>query len=98
MAQSEGDFVKVPRGIDDPVRILWWRVDEFVPVMVGLLVGFIVQQLLLCSLIGLICIRYYKRFNNSAADGLPLHFFYWCGYVKGKGWSFINPFIRRFYP
>jgi conjugal transfer pilus assembly protein TraL len=98
MASTDSDYVKVPRGIDDPPRLLLWRVDEMLPLMVALCVGFMIGQLLFCLILGIIAVRYYKKFNNNTADGLPLHFCYWIGYVKGKGYSFKNPFIRRFFP
>jgi len=98
MAEVSNDVVKIPRGIDDPPRLLVVRVDEALPILVGVLVGFMVGQLTLCAVVGVLVYRYQKRFNENAPDGTPLHVLYWLGYIKCKGWSFPNPFIRRFLP
>ena len=98
MADTTNDYVTVPRGIDDPPILLFARVDEILPFLVGIVIGFMVGQLMLCMVVGLVATKYFKRFNTNSPDGLPLHILYWLGYINSKGWSFLNPFIRRFYP
>jgi len=98
MAAKTHDYEKIPRGVDDPSRLLIWRGDEIIPFLVLVCIGFFIQHLFLCILFGVISVRYYKKFNDNAADGYLLHMMYWWGFVKGSGHSFKNPFIRRWYP
>lgn len=90
--------VPIPRDIDEPVTLLLWRADEFVPFFLVVTLGMLLGQLLLSLLLSWMTVRGYRRFRDHRPDGVMLDACYWYGLIPGPGRSFPNPWIRIFYP
>ena len=89
---------KIPKYIDDPPHLLMWSADEFVPIIIALVVGIFADQKLIFLAVGELGVKLYRRYRDGRPDGLPLHALYWIGLYPSKAWSMPNPFIRRFFP
>jgi conjugal transfer pilus assembly protein TraL len=48
--------------------------------------------------LGVIAVKFYRRFRDNRPDGYTLHAIYWLGLLPSKALTIPNPFIRRFYP
>lgn len=90
--------VKIPRHADEPPHLLLWSVDEIAPILLGMCIGIMVRQMLLCMLIGFFMTSQYKRVRDNNPDGFFLHYLYWYGVPVCKSKQFVNPFIRNFIP
>ena len=91
--------VYIPQRVDETPNLLIWSMDEAVPILLGLVVGIMLGQALICSLVGLVMTYWYRKYRGSHPDGFFVHIFYWYG-VPGlsRGRLFVNPFCRRFLP
>ena len=90
--------VPIPRGVDEPVTLLLWRADEFVPFFLVVALGMLLGQLLPALLLSWFTVRTYRRFRNHRPDGIVLDDLYWFGLSPDRGKSYPNPWIRTFYP
>lgn len=77
MQESEYDKYVILRYLDNPVRILFWTIDEmlivFAPIAIGFISGFPGISLIIATL-GYLGLRYIKtHFGN----GLLRHAIYW---------------------
>lgn len=90
--------VRIPRRVDDPPHLLLWSADELVPMLLGLVIGIVIQKALICFLIGLAVTKLYARFRDNHPDGFLLHIIYWCGFLHTKARSMKNPFVRQYLP
>ena len=88
----------LPESIDDPITLLLWRADEFVPMALVLMAGMLVGQVLASLLIGLITVKCYRKYRDTRPDGHVLHALYWVGCLNSRARSIPNPFIRQFLP
>lgn len=88
----------LPKSIDDPITLLLWRADEFVPMALLLMTGMLVGQVLASLILGLITVRYYRKYRDNRPDGYVLHALYWAGCLNSRARTIPNPFIRRFLP
>lgn len=92
------EAVKIPRRIDEPPNLLLWTLDEFIPPIVGLLFGLMVNHALPCMFLGFIATSFYRRYRDGHPDGYFVHMaYYYLGFPL-KGRSFVNPFIKEFLP
>lgn len=92
------NVVEMPNGIDDPQIVMLWSIDEFGPIAICFIVGFLFEKVLLMLVVGLIMVKFYRRFRDGKQDGVITHATYWFGLLNNKGYSFINPYIRRWFP
>ena len=90
--------VAIPKTIDDPIHLLLWSADEIVPFMVCMLTGMLIDQFIPALAIGVIAVKFYRRFRDNRPDGYTLHAIYWLGLLPSKAITIPNPFIRRFSP
>jgi conjugal transfer pilus assembly protein TraL len=90
--------IKIPLTVDNPPYLLLWSVDEMAPPLLGLCIGVLLGKAFLCVAIGFLAMKLYRRFRDNNPDGYFLHALYQCGFVGGKSYSMINPFIKRLYP
>lgn len=97
----------IPERQDDSIQILFWSIEEFMPVMFGLTFGLFlggIKNIALCLGGGLLIAYLYRRTTLNNLPGLMLHLMYRYGIpVGGKQKnaptrSFINPFIKRLFP
>lgn len=90
--------VKIPSRVDEPPHILLWSADEMLPMLMGLGIGIVIGQAMICFLIGLVVTKLYARFRDNHPDGFLLHLIYWSGFLHTKARSMLNPFVRRYLP
>ena len=88
----------IPKYIDDPITLLIWSADEFVPFAAVLLIGMLIGQLSIALVLSALVIKAYRRFRDNRPDGFPLHAAYWVGLLPSSAISMPNPYIRRFLP
>ena len=92
------DPIPLPKYIDDPITLLIWSADEFVPFAAVLLIGMLIGQLSIALILSALVIKAYRRFRDNRPDGFPLHAAYWVGLLPASAVSMPNPYIRRFLP
>jgi conjugal transfer pilus assembly protein TraL len=90
--------VTIPKHIDDPVTLLVWSADEFVPAAFLMMLGMLIGQLLIMLILSVIVLKAYRRFRDNRPDGYALHAAYWIGMLPSQAITIPNPFIREFYP
>ena len=90
--------ITLPKYIDDPITLLIWSADEFVPFAAVLLIGMLIGQLSIALILSALVIKAYRRFRDNRPDGFPLHAAYWAGLLPSSAVSMPNPYIRRFHP
>lgn len=90
--------IPLPKYIDDPITLLIWSADEFVPFAAVLLIGMLIGQLSIALILSALVIKAYRRFRDNRPDGFPLHAAYWAGLLPSSAVSMPNPYIRRFLP
>jgi conjugal transfer pilus assembly protein TraL len=90
--------VPIPRHVDEPVTLLIWRADEFVPFFLTLMIGMLLGHLGLALIAGIFCVKAYRRIRDNHPDGVLTDMLYHYGLIPGRGLSFPNPWIRRFHP
>lgn len=90
--------VRIPDRIDEPPNVLFWRLDEVMPIGVGLVAGVLLAQLTICLIAGLVLARFYRRFCDNKPDGYLLHAVYWhMGAIGSKNTrSMPNSYEREF--
>lgn len=71
------DPIAIPAHIDEPPYVMFWRLDEVMPIGIALVVGVLMAQLTLCLIAGLITARFYRRYCDNRPDGYLLHALYW---------------------
>lgn len=91
-----GEPVKIPTMIDQPETILLWEADEFVPVAVLFVLGFIVKQIILSIILGYVFTKVIRKYKDVRPDGFMLHWLYWIGISSEKGHTIRNSFIKTF--
>jgi len=88
----------LPKGIDDPLQILLFRIDDLLPFLIALFVGVLTEQLTGCLLCGLLLVRVFRRFRENRLEGWLQHQLYWLGLWPLAGRTLRNPFQRRYVP
>ena len=90
--------VEMPRHVDDPPSLMFWRIDDVTPFFMLLIIGIFINQPLILVVLGFFAVRLYGRFRESRADGYALHGLYWFGLMPITRRTIPNPFIRRYLP
>lgn len=90
--------VRIPTRADDPPHMLLWSADEIMPIIGGLGIGIVLDQVLICVVIGAITTNLYKRFRDLHPDGFLMHIAYHYGFGFSRSASMINPFIKNLLP
>lgn len=90
--------VRIPTRADDPPHMLLWSADEIMPIIGGLGIGIVLDQVLICVVIGAITTNLYKRFRDLHPDGFLMHLAYHYGFGFSCSASMINPFIKNLLP
>ncbi|EKT4478446.1 MULTISPECIES: type IV conjugative transfer system protein TraL [Pseudomonas] len=91
------DFIQLPHEVDGPPMLLFWTLDEILPVISMLFVGIVVGKLLPMLILGIIIMHFYQKLLNANPDGLAMHLMYWyCGITVGRKLTIPNPFSREF--
>lgn len=90
--------VRIPRRIDEPPHVLLWSADELAPLIIGLVVGMIIEKALICTVAGWLVTTLYSRFRDNHQDGYLLHLIYKIGLLQTKSKTMANPFTKNFFP
>lgn len=90
--------ITIPKHIDDPVTLLVWSADEFVPAAFLMMLGMLIGQLLIMLILSVVVIKAYRRFRDNRPDGYALHAAYWIGMLPSQAITIPNPFMGEFYP
>jgi len=88
-------MMKIPQYLHRPLQVLWWESDEFVVVMLGLILWLLFGGYYFI-LIGLIVPFFYSRFKKRHSRGFFGHLMYFLGFKKFKGYPefFMKDFIE----
>lgn len=90
--------VKIPSRVDEPPHLLLWSADEMLPMLMGLGIGIVIGQAMICFLVGLAVTKTYAKFRDNHPDGYLLHLIYWAGFLHTKARCMKNPYVRRYLP
>ena len=83
--------VTIPKHIDEPITLLIWSADEFVPFAVVVMFGMLIGQLTISLILSVVVIKAYRRFRDNRPDGYPLHAVYWAGLLPSRALTAPNP-------
>ena len=87
-----------PKYVDAPKRILFWTVDQVVPVAVAFGIGLVLNQLMFFLLLGCVVSYFFTKYRDSRPDGYVMHMAYWYGVMVPKARSILSPFHHRIFP
>lgn len=85
----------LPRTVDEPIQILFWRLDEALLPILGLMIGGIVGYMLPLFFGGVLFSFIYMRLRLGMPEMYVVHLAYWNGLYPDRGHSFINAFERE---
>ena len=88
--------IKIPKSIDDPLKLLIWDIRDVIPAVACIMVGILVSHLWPFLVLGFGTGWLSRKFRDRRQDGWGLHSLYWMGLLPLK--QLPNPFIRRFLP
>lgn len=92
------ELINIPSTIDNPPYILRWSVDEAAPPLIGLCVGIMMGKALICTVIGLMLTKVYRKYRDGNPDGFFMHALYNYGLDVSGSRVMINPYIKRLLP
>ena len=90
--------VRIPTRADEPPHLFLWSADEVLPIVGGLGIGILVEQVFACVLVGAIATNLYRRFRDLHSDGYLMHLAYHYGFGFSRSPSMITPFIKKLIP
>jgi conjugal transfer pilus assembly protein TraL len=89
---------RIPNYVNDPNIMLLWTVDELIPVLTMITIGFFSDNLT----ISLVCswgfLKYYRKHRDAHHRGYLKHWVYWQGLMPIKSRVMENPFVKRLIP
>ncbi len=88
------DPVRMPREVDEPPVLMMWSADELVVFSAFFITGFMIEQVLVLSVVGLLAVRTLRRFRNTRQRGAMVHQLYWWGLWPNRAPTVGNPFER----
>jgi len=88
--------VKIPKSIDEPLKIVIWDIRDVVPAVVCIMTGILVGHIGPFLVIGFGVAWLNRKLRDRRQDGWGVHALYWMGLLPLK--QLPNPFIRRFLP
>lgn len=89
--------IKLPKNVDDMPLILLWNADEIIPFLVCLCFGFVIGELTICCVIGVVFNTVCTRYSRKYGEGSLNHVLYRYGFNYFNSRSIPNPFIKEFY-
>ena len=67
----------IPQHLDAPPKIVFWQVDEFMMFFAPVIVGLLMEQLLISSIVGMVLYSNWKKIKIIGKGNVPLFFLYW---------------------
>lgn len=86
---------QLPRTIDEPPYLMFWRVDDAMMPIVGVILGIVSEWMLLCVGIGFVMSYVYQRVRLGRPEKFAEHTLYWYGFFPNRGHAMIHPYIRE---
>lgn len=83
------DPVQIPRYVDSQMQVLFWELDEVVPVIALMGAGILTDTLSYMLVVMIIVWKLFGKFKDSNLDGILMHL----AYVNG-----IANLNKRFHP
>jgi conjugal transfer pilus assembly protein TraL len=87
-------MTKISRYIDAPPTVLFWEIDEVIVFASCVLFGLLVDHLFFALILGAVVVKLLMTLKKSRAEGFFMHFLYWHGIMKLKGYP--PSYIREF--
>lgn len=91
-------YIKLSNRVNDPIFVLMWSFDELAPLLIGLVVGIMMEKAAICCAIGYAFTTVWRKYRDSKPDGYLLHLLYAYGFIPSNAKSMINPFVKRLMP
>lgn len=85
----------LPRTVDEPIQILFWRLDEAILPMLGLFLGAMFGFIVPLFIGGIAVSFIYMRLRIGMPEMFPIHLLYWNGFYVNRGHSFRDPLERE---
>ncbi|MDT0618571.1 MAG: type IV conjugative transfer system protein TraL [Salinisphaeraceae bacterium] len=89
--------IPTPHLIDEPQRFLLWSFDEAMPIIIFFLLGYMIQQVIICTAVGIVFSKLFRKYKDSRPEGYLIHLLNWHGIGVDRGYSVGNPFRRDFH-
>lgn len=90
------DTLKLPRTVDEPPMMLFWRGDELVPFFILFIIGFMMKQLFIAIVIGVLSIKVIRKYRDLHPNGYLVHYLWWKGIYPLSSRTTGNPFLRKY--
>lgn len=87
--------VELPRSIDEMPYVMVWRMDDFMPPIIGLIIGFLTGRPEIFAGLGFALSFFYRKFRQGRPENWVMHALYWWGLLPMRGHSLFNPFERE---
>jgi conjugal transfer pilus assembly protein TraL len=85
----------LPRTVDEPIQLLFWRLDEALLPILGLFLGSMFGYMLPLFISGVIVSFIYMKVRIGRPEMFPVHMAYWNGFYINRGHTFRDPFERE---
>ena len=90
--------ITIPRYLDDPPSLLFWQIDEVLPAIVVMGIGFLMGHIFIAIILAYVSIKITSKLKENAQEGYAKHLFYWFGIIKPKNSTTIkNGYQREYY-
>ena len=90
--------IDIPQHQDDPQWIMIWPMDELLPLLIGFCFGLLIEQAFICSVLGFVISKFYKKAKSSHHRGFVIHWLYGHGLLWTRNRTLKNTYNRRFIP
>jgi conjugal transfer pilus assembly protein TraL len=93
MENGKGWF---PRYFDSPIQILWWEIDEILPLFLMLMIGLFFGSFLFCAVIGFVLFWLITKYKKNLPNGYIGNILYMTGLRRIKGYpSYLENKFRE---
>lgn len=85
---------RVPRRLDDPPFLLFWRIDSVIVVTVFFVLGTLLQIPLAATLLGIVLARLWARVRDDGKRGMLGGICYWYTpvWLRGRPLSYVQEY------
>lgn len=88
----------LPRGVDDPPHILFWRSDDFAVFGACYCIGLLANQLTIFLILGFAATYWMRKYRDGQPEGFLRHLLWWHGLLPVKARGLLSPFHRQVLP
>jgi len=89
-------MVTIPRYLDAQAKVIMWDMDEFAAFLLCFMLGIFIHQIFIMILVGYMAAEGVAYFKKGKSQGYMLHYMYWLGFVRIKGFpaSYQRTFLE----